>query len=312
MARIFQIPGLCGDIHEITGSRGESAQIAPEMGGWALAFEAVTGSGASVKTLHSDYEEMALYPGKIRGGSPLLFPFPSWVMNGGKKDVYDVGGKLFHLPQHGFLRKLPFRVTGGDKDSSLVIETSFTPETLAVYPFEFSAQIAFSIEQGVFTTTATFTNLSASVPMPLAFGFHPYLPVPLSGKGSRNEMVVEMPHCTEITQGAEDWSSHHATPFEGGEVSIAQDFSGTRYFTQFAYGFMRLLDRTSGLALKVAWHSDTPRQYVALWAPDTDSAYFCIEPWSHLPNAFGRPDELAVLAPGRKTSWSLSLSVEEL
>ncbi len=148
--------------------------------------------------------------------------------------------------------------------------------------------------------------------MPVAFGFHPYLSCPLTSGGRRETVQVEMPYCTEITQASGDWAAYNASPFEGGELSIDQDFSGTRYFTQFAYHFMRLIDGEAGLATKVEWHSGFPRQYTALWAPDQQSPYFCIEPWSNLPNSFARPHELAQIAPGQSIASELILSIEEI
>ena len=31
-------------------------------------------------------------------------------------------------------------------------------------------------------------------------------------------------------------------------------------------------------------------RFLALWAPDPASTFFCIEPWTALPNSFGRSD----------------------
>jgi len=146
----------------------------------------------------------------------------------------------------------------------------------------------------------------------MAFGYHPYLSVPLASQSQRNDVLLEMPYCTEIIQKSEDWIDYRSEPFNGGKVMIASDFSGTRYFTQFAYPFMRLLDKTSGLATKVQWRFGSNRQYVALWAPDPKSPYFCIEPWSNLPNSFGRPGELSQIEPGASLSFELILSLEEI
>jgi len=130
MARKLHIPELSSDIIEITDGKGAVAQIAPMMGAWGLSYVASTPNHKDVSVLHRDFKEMALYPTKIRGGSPLLFPFPSWVMAQSQKDAYEVGNQLFHLPQHGFLRKQVFKVVS-QTDDSVTLEAGSTAETLA-------------------------------------------------------------------------------------------------------------------------------------------------------------------------------------
>lgn len=308
----LHIPELAGDVWEIKSASGVTALLAPDKGAWALSCHVPTQKHGLVNLLHTDFQEIAGYPAKIRGGSPVLFPFPSWVSFRGQKDTYESGGDLYQLPQHGFLRKKNFQLADESTgDSRLLAQFASDAHTRDVYPFDFLAQMSFEVTANGLSSKACITNTSP-VTSPVAFGFHPYLNLHLTAQSVREKFFVEMPYCTEISADDNEWLKYSARPLDDDHPSIDQDFSGTRYFNQCAYNFMRLVDPVSGLAIKVEWRFQTQRQYVALWAPDQQSPYFCIEPWSNLPNSYGRPTELALLASGEQATFELILSLEEL
>ena len=71
----------------------------------------------------------------VRGGVPILFPICGNLPN----DTFEHQGNAYKLIQHGFGRHLSWKVIEQDVSNcaSITLAIASTPETLAVYPFEF-------------------------------------------------------------------------------------------------------------------------------------------------------------------------------
>ena len=87
---------------EITIVSGTTqAKIAPERGGLLTSF-----SVDNTEIFYLDRETFNDVIKNVRGGIPLLFP------NAGP-----LKGGLYNLPQHGFVRKMPWKVTAQNRNS---------------------------------------------------------------------------------------------------------------------------------------------------------------------------------------------------
>ena len=74
------------------------------------------------------------------------------------------------------------------------------------------------------------------------------------------------------------------------------------------------LDTTIQSCLAVSLNiSETPAfRYVALWSKSTTEPFYCIEPWTALPNSFARKQtELILLEPGQRFSARLWMEITE-
>jgi galactose mutarotase-like enzyme len=99
--------------------------------------------------------------------SPLLFPIIG-KLHGGH---YELNGKPYELPQHGFARDLDFTLIE-QSESSLVFQLQPTAETRACYPFEFDLQIIYRLNGGSLHIQYAVRNTGSS-PMPFSIGAHP-------------------------------------------------------------------------------------------------------------------------------------------
>ena len=74
------------------------------------------------------------------GTAPILFPFCGNVFGG----YYNFKGKDYEINSHGFARKTEFKVVSKQKTQvTFLIES--TPETKAVYPFEFKFRVMYKL-----------------------------------------------------------------------------------------------------------------------------------------------------------------------
>ncbi len=103
------------------------------------------------------------------------------------------------LPIHGLLAASPLwdPVTWSADASGARLQAEFVfdrvPELLAGFPFPHSIRIAVTLHDDGLTVSTTVS--AADVPVPVAFGFHPYLRLPGS---PRTEWTVSVPPCRRL------------------------------------------------------------------------------------------------------------------
>ena len=108
-------------------------------------------------------------------GIPILAPTPGRVgrERGGVFRYRGVEYRLAH-EQHGFVRHLPWSVTGRTP-STIVCSVAIRPgESLGSFPFEFDCEQRIELGQGRLDARITFRSTSRRV-QPISVGWHPYL-----------------------------------------------------------------------------------------------------------------------------------------
>lgn len=286
------------------------AVVAPSLGGWLIQYEREMPDGSWAPGIFFDQAVVDRYPERMYTGNPLLFPFVSYCVAGGKEHHYEWGGQIRPMPQHGFARRSPWRVVARSRDS-VAMELADTDATRAAYPFQFSHRVTYALRQGRLHFTQEIENRSPD-PMPFGVGIHPYLPVPITPKGARSRCFLKMPECVTYTPVGK-MESFVASPRPAEELSINEDFSGTLFLGEFKQKEITLVDPESGVEIAVNWEDAPEYRHCALWSSSTEAPFFCVEPWTSLPNAFGRRDgELTLLQPGQVLKSQLYLEVRPL
>ena len=88
------------------------------------------------------------------------------------------------------------------------------------------------------------------------------------------------------------------------------DVSGTLFLCEFAEKEIALVDPVAGLESVINFAASPAYRFAALWSRSTTEAFYCLEPWTALPNSFGRGDgEVIVLQPGETFRASLWMDV---
>lgn len=298
------------ELIEITEPGLARAMVAPALGGWLLRYERAFPDGSWVPGIHFDQAVVDRYPDRMYSGNPLLFPFVSYCVADGREHHYTWNGQTFPMPQHGFARRSAWRVLARNP-ASVTMELADTEATRAVYPFRFSHRVTYSLREGRLHFLQEIENRSP-VPMPFSTGIHPYLPTPTTPRGSRARCFLKLPDCVAHTPVGK-MESFVATPRPAEEPSIDQDFSGTLFLGEFRHKEITLADPEAGSEIVLNWEEAPEYRYCALWSSSTEAPFFCVEPWTSLPNAFGRRDgELTILAPGQTLASPLSLEVRPL
>jgi galactose mutarotase-like enzyme len=270
-------PGLGGLLTYVLKSADGSAEahIVPERG--AIVTKLRFGSD---EVLYLDESTLIDRAKNVRGGIPVLFP------NAGKlpSDEYEVDGQRYALSQHGFARKLAWKVTEatGHRDSArLVCGLGATDETMQVYPWPFAFELAFTLRSNELALEATLHNFG-DAPMPHALGFHPYFRVPDTEKKLAG-VRTDAKHGIDNTTGKKTYVSK--IRYDVPELDL-------HLLDHSAHG--TLMRRGSLPKLSLTW--DAGFTTLVLWTL-AGKDFVCVEPWEAPGGALATKQGLAWLPP---------------
>jgi galactose mutarotase-like enzyme len=295
---------------QLTDTTGALAVIAPELGGWLLRYAKPTARHGLVEAIHFQQAVVDRYPKEMWAGNPLLFPMVSFNHLPGKEHHYQWHGQEYALPQHGFARRVPWSVVA-QTESSLTMELADNPGTRAAYPFGFRHRVTYSLQNGRLHYEQVVEN-TGDVTMPFSTGIHPYFQVPLTKGGERNACFVEIPECARLKPN-QDFTQFTATPQAAFKLPVAEDVSGTVFLGEFQRREFLLIDPKSELEIVLNWDDAPQHRFAALWSRTTDAPFYCLEPWTALPNSLRRavPGEVLTLDPQKTFRAAMWMDVRE-
>ncbi|HEX7670875.1 MAG TPA: galactose mutarotase, partial [Polyangiaceae bacterium] len=220
----------------------------------------------------------------VRGGVPVLFPSPG-KLDG---DAWTRDGHNGAMKQHGFARNLPWNVTEGaaGRAASVTLSLASSDATLVQYPWEFRAELTFSLTGARLRIGLRVTNASSS-PMPFGVGFHPYFAVKDKARAKID---------TRATR-AFDNVTKTVMPFAGFDLTAKEvdlhllDHGSTESALHFGDGSRVGVRGSSDYGRWVVW---------TLAGKD----FVCLEPWTCPGNALNSGEGLTIVRPEQShESW---------
>jgi len=281
---------------QLSDSDGSLAVIAPELGGWLLRYARSMPSHGLVEALHFSQAVVDRYPKEMYAGSPILFPLVSFNHAQGKDHHYQWNEKVYALPQHGFARRTKWTVVD-QSDASVTLELRDSDATRGGYPFSFVHRVNYRLIAGRLHWEQIVENLSTEA-MPFCTGFHPYFAVPLTPKSERSTCFVEIPDSKRMIMH-DRGASFTQKSFPSQNWSVQEDVSDTLFLGGLKKHEFVLVDPGSELEVIFNFEKAPQHRFAALWAKTPNEPYFCVEPWTALPNSFSRTKdrELILLEP---------------
>jgi galactose mutarotase-like enzyme len=247
-------------------------------------------------------------------GIPLLYPWANRLpaaryQAAGREVVLDPTSPLLHLDEHGLpihgvpWARLAWEVTEASQ-ASLKAELEWTREDLlAVFPFRHRVEMLVALRQDSLTVETT-VLASGGDPVPVSFGFHPYLALP---EPAREQWRLVLPAMRRRVLDERGIPTGEETPFAGfdgplGELSFDDGFSlvrepaslsvaGSHFFLgiQFLYGYGE----------------------AQVFAP-RDKRYLALEPMTAPTGALANGRGLRVLEPGGQFRAAFRIGVHRL
>ncbi len=174
--------------------------------------------GAELKSWSVGRQEL-IWPGDAKfwaDSAPILFPVVGWTHDG----IVVEGGR-YPLGLHGFAREQYFVVAEQASDR-VVFRLAANPATQALYPFEFTLEVEYSLKNIQISIILRVINEGRKI-LPFACGLHPGFVWPLPGaEGPHfvrfNEM--EKPEVPVIAPGGLFSTKTRKIPLEGRELAL--------------------------------------------------------------------------------------------
>lgn len=248
--------------------------------------------------------------------APLLFPFIGRL----KDQQYELDGEIIQAPMHGFCRDRMFETVEAD-DRHVRYRTQDDEETRSVYPFSFTLEVEFILEENTLIKRHTVTNRSDRE-MPFELGGHDaYRTTLIPGETMADyaiafEGVDHLEPFAMDETGTLDLPKGHI-PLEGPLLTkLPQDVGlDTIVLEGLPVRKATLVSRKSPRKVTVEFE-DFP--YLGIWTAQKGvvTNYICIEPWSTLPDGhfMGRKltdkPGIVVLAPGEQKTLTFRSTFE--
>lgn len=250
-------------------------------------------------------------PAVWSGRAPILFPVIGMLQGGS----YRLGEQHYAMPKHGFARHSMFEIVE-QASHAITLRLCASNATLAIYPFEFRLDIAFTLDDGTLDVKATIAN-RGDTSMPASFGFHPALRWPLPFGKPRAEHTIrfagpELAPIRRIDRSGFLSPTPRPTPVVGDTLALRDDL-----FVDDALIFDNLANRVvtygaaTGPRIEVRF-DDFP--ILGVWSkPGAD--FICIEPWQGFSDPIGFSGDIrhkpgiVEVAPGAKLCLGMRIAL---
>lgn len=222
--------------------------------------------------------------------APVLFPIVGRL----KDNQYTYKGKTYPMNQHGFARDKEFAVKEQTSDAITFVLTS-DEDTKAVYPFDFSLELSYTLGGDGITTAYQVTNIGGEE-MYFSIGGHPAFNLPLEDGLTFEDYYLDF----------SPRKSRLRLPLAGPYIDMANRTLGQTNtsirLTRELFEHDAVVFETKGLnayAVKSekSLHSVTlsyrDMPFVGLWTPyPKEAPFICIEPWCGVADTLDTTGEL--------------------
>ena len=277
------------------------AELAPSAGARLMRW-----SVAGRPVLHWPESADWSAPSKIRGGNPLLFPLIARTFQDGKIGFWrDLAGQVRPAPMHGLVRAARFDVVS-QKVDRITMRIAWDRSMAEAWPFPFVLTVEYALQAEALSVAFTVENTGADA-MPYSVGNHFYFAMPAA---DRADWFLEGAFQSWARQDAEGRIIPAPAPDNGGALS-APDLVDLFHLGPPAGG-VTLRNQKNGREVVFDWQTEeggeNPWYAVTTWTESRQSDFYCVEPWSALPDAVHNGMGLRRLSPGARETLRLRLT----
>ncbi|MEO3433426.1 aldose 1-epimerase [Inquilinus sp. CAU 1745] len=284
---------------------GLTVEICPQIGGAITAFHE-SGPAGRVDWMRPTPEEAIARRSVLETACFPLVPFSNRIREGRLRFM----GKTYSLPLnhpperhslHGDGWQNPWRLEEADRTKAVL---AFDGPADG-YPFPYSARQVMELSEAGLRHTIEVTNRGDG-PMPAGIGLHPYFPrredtvltAPVDGMWETDgevmpvRLLVPPPAENDLGRGVRPADARMDNGFSGWTGAARLDWPG----------------ENRSLAIS----AEPPLSMLVVYSPD--APYFCVEPVSHMTDAFNRAEDgerhtgTVVLAPDETLSGSATFT----
>jgi galactose mutarotase-like enzyme len=246
--------------------------VAPLRGGMVTEFRI-----GQDQLLYLDRATLRDHAQNVRGGIPVLFPIAGRLTD----DAFTLENERIALPQHGFARRMPWRVSGIDASDAAAISLSLeaSDATLATWPFRFQLTFEYRLHEGALTIRQRFANRGDRA-MPIHPGLHPYFLVE-NGRKSAARLLTTGTHARDTRTGVV------------GPLVVPIDLTVGEVDLQILDQTTPTVDLQRPELPPLTLTFDPAQAVVTVWTL-SGRDFVCVEPWARASDALNRGEALWV------------------
>ena len=211
--------------------------------------------------------------------APIMFP----ICGGLKGGKYELDGKSYEMPKHGFAKVSEFEVEK-QTDTSVTLVLRDSDKTRALYPFAFAFRVTYEIEGGSLKVTYDAENLGDKT-MYCTFGGHEAYATP-EGIEAYELIFPEKETLYAYALNGDILTDYTKLMVNDSNRLVLDD----RHFALDALVFKNVKSNSVTLKSKVSERQVKVEfdgfDYLVLWHKHT-APYLCIEPWCGLSDIMG-------------------------
>jgi aldose 1-epimerase len=245
-------------------------------------------------------------------GIPLLYPWANRLAEPryrvlGREVVLDRSSPLLHFDEHGLPMHgvpwplLPWIVTEARQDFIAAQLEWSSSNLFAVFPFRHRVELAATLRPDGFTIETTLVASSES-PVPVSFGFHPYLGF---SEPSRGNWHLKLPAMRKLVLDGRGIPTGDEELFAGFDAELDEN--------SFDDGFALIEEQTTfsviGAMCKVSVELLAGYRYAQVFAPK-DKDYIAIEPMTAPASALTSSRGLRFVPPGERFRAVFRIRIE--
>ena len=208
--------------------------------------------------------------------APNLFPVVGNCLN----NQIQIDGIKYPMQRHGFVRHSPFVLTDSSANHA-VFTLDYSEATLAVYPYKFSFQVAYNLQDTEITITYKVINKDAKTIF-FSIGAHPAFNIPFSKGGAYDDYYIEFDQNELLVKNLFDESGFFTGDTEqvyldNRRLNLSKDLfkDGALVFKEIKSKEVLIRNHQTPSFVSVSFKDF---KALGVWAAP-DAPFVCIEPW---------------------------------
>jgi len=219
--------------------------------------------------------------------APVLFPIVGKLKN----NSYIFEGKSYSLPQHGFARDMEFKIVSQESDV-IIYELNASDETLKKYPFPFSLQIEYKLENEKLHCNYKVKNTGDSE-MYFSIGSHPGFVCPLLEGEQLSDYTISFEKDEIAPRNLLDSGLFNGAQEDvivnNKHIPLSKELFEKDAIVLKGLNSEALQLHSNKYNLNFFWHN---MPYFGIWAKKGNEEFICLEPWAGIADSTNASDDI--------------------
>ncbi|EKQ56436.1 MULTISPECIES: aldose 1-epimerase family protein [unclassified Clostridium] len=247
--------------------------------------------------------------------SPHLFPIIGQLNN----SKYRIEDKEYQLPSHGFARISEFTLLSKDNDH-VAFELKYSDKTLEVYPYKFSLQITYTLEDNSIVVGYKVINFDDKE-IYFSLGAHPAFMCPIEKGEALEDYYLKFNKVENSSIMCFDenvYFTHNKKEYliNSDIIELKKEVfkNDALVFNDLKSNKITIKSRNNNKSLSVEFDGFP---YLGIWAPAKGAPFVCIEPWfghadyGDFNGDFKEKEGIISLEIGKEFNCIYKISIEE-